>query len=413
MRAHLDDVDLDDIRAREGELRHDVMAHLHSFGALCPEAKPILHWGATSAFIQDNADLMLLKASLELLRPGLVNALDALARFAREWKDQPTLGYTHFQSAQPTTVGKRAALWTQDFLMDLMDLEHVLGALPFRGAKGTTGTQASFLALFDGDQERVRRLDALVTKKAGFTRAVPISGQTITRKVDARVAAAVAGIAQSASKFGNDVRLLQHLGEVEEPFRDTQIGSSAMPYKRNPMRAERICALSRFVLATAQNPGYTAATQWLERTLDDSANRRLALPELFLASDAILQLVVDVARGLVVHTGVIERNLARELPFLMTEGILMQAVKAGGDRQALHEKIRVHARAAAGRVKQGGDNDLFERLGGDPAFASADLSGRADTGRASTQVEEFLATEIDPVLERHAGLVGGDPEVTV
>ena len=413
MRAHLDDIDLDDIRRRESELRHDVMAHLHSFCALCPEAKPILHWGATSAFIQDNADLVFIRKGLELLQPGLVNALDALTRFAREWKEFPTLGYTHFQSAQPTTVGKRASLWVQDFLMDLQDLEHVLDQLRFRGAKGTTGTQASFLELFDGDHDKVRRLDALVTEKAGFRRAVGVSGQTITRKVDARVAAALAGVAQSASKFGNDIRLLQHLGEIEEPFKRKQIGSSAMPYKRNPMRAERICALSRFVLAISQNPGYTAATQWLERTLDDSANRRLALPELFLATDAILQLVVDVARGLVVHPRVIEKNLKRELPFLMTERILMQAVKAGGDRQELHEKIRVHARAAADQVKEGGENDLFERLGSDAAFAASDLSVTADTGRAAQQVDGYLEAEVDPVLKERAGLIGGTPEVTV
>ncbi|MFQ5695460.1 MAG: lyase family protein, partial [Terriglobia bacterium] len=299
MRAHLDDIDLDEIRARESELRHDVMAHLHSFGDLCPEAKPILHWGATSAYIQDNADLILIKAGLEQVRAGLVNALDALARFAREWKELPTLGFTHFQSAQPTTVGKRAALWAQDFLIDLQDLEYGLRTLPFRGAKGTTGTQASFLTLFDGDHEKVKQLDALVSRKAGFDCTIELSGQTITRRVDARVAGVLSGVAQSAAKFGNDVRLLQHLGELEEPFRESQVGSSAMPYKRNPMRAERVCALARYVLATAQNPAYTAATQWLERSLDDSANRRLSMPELFLAVDAVLQLVVDIARGLV------------------------------------------------------------------------------------------------------------------
>jgi len=421
MRAHLDDVDLDDVRRREGELRHDVMAHLHSFGALCPEAKGILHWGATSAFVQDNADLILVRDGLGLVRRGLANALDAMARFAREWRAEPTLGYTHFQSAQPTTVGKRATLWAQDFLTDLADLDHLVATLPFRGVKGTTGTQASFLTLFGGDHEKVRRLDELVTKRAGFPRTVAVSGQTITRKQDARVAAVLGGIAQSASKLGNDLRLLQHLGEIEEPFRAKQIGSSAMPYKRNPMRAERICALSRFVLATAANPGYTAATQWLERTLDDSANRRLAVPELFLAVDGVLQLVVDVTRGLVVHPKVVARNLRRELPFLVTETVLMEAVQAGGDRQELHERIRVHARAAADRLKDEGaaDNDLFARLLGDEAFAGArallesELDPSRFVGRAPEQVDEFLREQLDPVLADLRDLLGDAAEVTV
>jgi len=417
LREHIDDVDLADIRKRESELRHDVMAHLHSFGALCPDAKPILHLGATSAFIQDNADLVLMREGLGLVRRGLVNGLDALARFARQWKDFPTLGYTHFQSAQPTTVGKRACLWTQDLLLDLRDVEHALGTLPFRGAKGTTGTQASFLTLFQGDHDKVRRLDALVTERAGFPESVAVSGQTISRKFDARVASALAGVAQSAAKLGNDLRLLQHLGEIEEPFRKAQIGSSAMPYKRNPMRAERLCAIARFVLATAANPGYTAATQWLERSLDDSANRRLALPELFLATDGILHLLVDVARGLVVHPAVIERNLRRELPFLATEDLLMEAVRKGGDRQELHEKIRVHARAAADRLKEGAEeNDLLDRLRGDPAFedlVADDLDPRRFVGRAPQQVEEFLADEVDPVLAERTDLLGGEAEVNV
>ncbi|MHC4548214.1 MAG: adenylosuccinate lyase [Planctomycetota bacterium] len=420
LRRHLDDVDLADIRRRERELRHDVMAHLASFGALCPEAKPILHWGATSAFVQDNADLILMREGLLLVRRGLVNCLDALARFAREWRELPTLAYTHFQAAQPTTVGKRATLWTQDFLTDLLDLEYLLETLPFRGVKGTTGTQASFLTLFQGDHERVRRLDVLVTRKAGFPRPVAVSGQTITRKQDARVAGVLAGLAQSAAKLGNDLRLLQHLGEVEEPFEAHQVGSSAMPYKRNPMRAERICALARFVLGAAANPAYTAATQWLERTLDDSANRRLALPELFLAADGILQLVLDVARGLVVHPPVVARNLRRELPFLATETILMEAVRAGGDRQELHEKLRVHARAAADRLKGGGtQNDLFARLRSDPAFGVVEalLTDEVDpqrfVGRAPEQVDEFLAAQVDPVLKERADLIGDAPEVVV
>jgi len=420
MRAHLDDVDLDDIARRESELRHDVMAHLHSFGALCPDAKPILHLGATSAFIQDNADLVLVRRGLELVRRRVVNALEALGAFALAWKGLATLGYTHFQIAQPTTVGKRATLWAQDFLLDLQELEHVLDHLPLRGVKGTTGTQASFLVLFDGDHEKVRALDRLVTAKAGFPHVIPVSGQTITRKIDAQVAAALAGVAQSASKLGNDLRLLQHLGEIEEPFKERQIGSSAMPYKRNPMRCERICALSRAMLAAAANPGYTAATQWLERTLDDSANRRLALPELFLGTDAILQLVLDVARGLVVHPAVIGRNLRRELPFLATETVLMDAVRAGGDRQDLHERLRVHARAAADRLKaEGGENDLFARLRADPAFAAVagsladDLDPHPFTGRAERQVEEFLAEDLDPVIEQRGDLLGDEAEVHV
>lgn len=420
MRAHLDDVDLDDIRRRETELRHDVMAHLHSFGALCPEAMPVLHLGATSAFIQDNADLILMKEALLLVRRGLVNTIDALTRFAREWRDLPTLGYTHFQTAQPTTVGKRATLWLQDFLLDLTDLDYVLETLPMRGVKGTTGTQASFLSLFDGDHAKVRKLDELVAKRAGFPRRVGVSGQTITRKQDARVANVLSGVAQSASKMGNDIRLLQHLGQIEEPFRKKQIGSSAMPYKRNPMRCERICAISRFIIANAANPAYTAATQWLERSLDDSANRRIAMPELFLAVDGIEQLCIDVVRGLVVHPKVIGAHLERELPFMATESLMMDAVRAGGDRQELHERIRVHARAAADRLKEGAEkNDLFDRLNGDPAFASVHaqlgqaLNPRDFVGRAPEQVDEFLAEYADPALARYRDLIGGDAEVVV
>jgi len=420
MRAHLDDVDLGDIRRREEETRHDVMAHLHAFGALCPAAKPILHLGATSAYVQDNGDLICTRQALELLRRGLANVADALARFARRWKDLPTLGFTHFQPAQPTTVGKRAALWLQDFLFDLRDVEHALDTLPFRGAKGTTGTQASFLTLFAGDHGKVRKLDALVTAKAGFRTCVPLSGQTISRKVDARVAAAVAGIAHSAHKMGNDLRLLQHLGEVEEPFGASQVGSSAMAYKRNPMRAERMCSLARFAMTCAENPGYTAATQWFERTLDDSANRRLSIPQLFLAVDGILQLALDLSRGLVVHPNVIARGLRRELPFLVTETLLMEAVKGGGDRQTLHERIRVHSRAAADRLKEGAEgNDLFERLRGDPEFASVrhlladDVDPRRFVGRAPEQVEEFLQEQVEPALRERQTLLGAFPEVAV
>ncbi len=420
MRAHLDDIDLEDIRRRETENRHDVMAHLSSFGALCPGAKPILHWGATSAYVQDNGDLILMREGLQLVRKGLVNAIDAFARFARQWKDLATLAYTHLQPAQPTTVGKRATLWVQDLLFDLEDIERVLDTLPFRGVKGTTGTQASFHVLFKGDHAKVRQLDEIVTRKAGFSRSVGVSGQTITRKQDARVAAALSGVAQSAAKFGNDLRLLQHMGEVEEPFETSQVGSSAMPYKRNPMRAERLCGVARFAIAAAQNPAYTAATQWFERTLDDSANRRLAIPELFLATDGMLQLVVNIGKGLVVHPKIVERNLRRELPFLATETVLMEAVRAGGDRQDLHERIRVHARAAADRLKEGAPgNDLFERLRKDPALAKVkdllrdDVDPRRYVGRAPEQVEEFLRAEIEPVLKARAGLLGGIGEVSV
>ncbi|MHC4448686.1 MAG: adenylosuccinate lyase [Planctomycetota bacterium] len=420
MREHLDDVDLDDIRQRETELRHDVMAHLHSFGALCPDAKPILHWGATSAFIQDNADILLTREALRQVRTNLVDAIDKLARFAREQKAQPTLGYTHFQTAQPTTVGKRATLWVQDLLLDLHDLEWVDSSLGMRGVKGTTGTQASFLTLFENDHAKVRELNAKVTAKAGFERAIGVSGQTITRKQDARVAAVLAGIAASAAKFANDIRLLQHLGEIEEPFQTKQIGSSAMPYKRNPMRTERIGALARFALATSANPNYTAATQWLERTLDDSANRRLSIPELFLTVDAILQLVRNVSDGLVVHPKRIEVNLRRELPFLVTETLLMEAVKLGADRQELHESIRVHARAVADALKEGAErNDLFDRLKADPAFVDVKnlLTVEGDLlrwcGRAPEQVEEFLREEVDPVLSERSELLGGEGDVRV
>ncbi|MEE8106752.1 MAG: adenylosuccinate lyase [Planctomycetota bacterium] len=420
MRAHLDDVDLADIAVREKELRHDVMAHLHSFGALCPDAKGILHLGATSAFIQDNADQLLLREAMELTRRRLVNAIAALREFAAEWAGEPTLGYTHFQPAQPTTVGKRATLWLQDFVTDLSDLERTMAEMPFRGAKGTTGTQASYLTLFEGDGDKVRRLDALVTKRAGFETSVAVCGQTLSRKEDARIANAVSGIALSAHKLGNDLRLLQHLGEIEEPFGKSQIGSSAMAFKRNPMRAERMCALSRFAITCAQNPAYTAATQWFERTLDDSANRRLSMPELFLTIDGVLQLVLDVGRGLVVHPKVIQANLKKQLPFLVTETLLMDAVKAGGDRQELHEQIRVHSRAAADRLKEGAaDNDLFERLRGDAAFAgvadllATELDARNFTGRAEAQVGEFLAEFVDPLLREREGLLGGEAEVNV
>ena len=414
LEAHVDDIDFAAANAHERRLRHDVMAHVHTFGDQVPSARGILHLGATSCFITDNSELIQIRDGLDILRPTLLAAIAALARFARRHRDLPTLGYTHFQPAQPTTVGKRACLWIQDLLDDWQRLGVVRDELRFRGVKGTTGTQASFLALFDGDHEKVRALDRMVTQAMGFTRAWAVTGQTYPRKADFVVLAALAGVGQSAAKMATDLRLLCHLKEVEEPFEADQIGSSAMPYKRNPMRSERICALNRFLQALLHNPADTASTQWLERTLDDSANRRLSTSEAFLCADAILQLVLNVASGLVVHPRVIERNLRRELPFMASENILMAAVRAGGDRQALHESIRRHSLEAGRRVKdEGADNDLLERLAGDPDFAA--VAGRLDeltdphdfTGRAPQQVDEFLREEVDPLLEAHADALAG------
>jgi len=409
LRAHLDDVDEDAAAVWEQRLRHDVMAHIHALGEQAPEARPILHLGATSCFVTDNSELMQMRDGLDLLRPPLLATLDALARFARRHAALPTLGYTHFQPAQPTTVGKRACLWIQDLLLDVHELQRVRDGLRFRGAKGTTGTQASFLQLFDGDHEKVRRLDRMLTERMGFGQAWPVTGQTYTRKADFTVLAALAGLGQSASKMAVDLRLLAHLKEVEEPYESGQVGSSAMPYKRNPMRSERVTALARFLQSLLLNPAETAATQWLERSLDDSANRRLSIAQAFLGADAILQLLLNIARGLVVHAPVIARHMAAELPFMASETILMEAVRRGGDRQTLHEAIRKHSVAAGARVKeQGLDNDLLERLATDPAFASvrADLPRLCDArqfvGRAPQQVEEFLSAEVDPLL-RAAG----------
>jgi adenylosuccinate lyase len=406
MRAHLDSVDLARAAELEKRFRHDVMAHVHLFGEHAPAAKGIIHLGATSAFVGDNTDLILHRQALELVRARLVRCVERLADFAREHAELPTLAYTHFQPAQPTTVGKRATLWIQDLLLDLEDVDHRLATLKFRGVRGTTGTQASFLELFDGDHAKVEALDEAVGRRMGFESTYPVSGQTYSRKVDFQVQSTLAGIAASVSKLGHDLRLLAHLREVEEPFEDEQIGSSAMPYKRNPMRAERMCALARHVIVLAQDPAFTAATQWLERTLDDSANRRLSIPDAFLATDGCLVLLENVAAGLVVNPEVIRKNLAEHLPFMATETILMHAVARGGDRQRLHERIRRHSLEAAQRMKEGAAVDLLERIASDEAFGLSqdDLATLADprrfVGRAPEQVAAFLERHVSPILSR-------------
>jgi adenylosuccinate lyase len=407
MIAHQDDINYDVAEREEALVRHDVMAHVHAYGEQCPKAKGIIHLGATSCYVGDNTDLILMAQALKLIRSKILAVIDRLAQFADSYKDLPTLGFTHFQPAQPVTVGKRATLWLQDLLSDLEDLDYVASSLRLLGSKGTTGTQASFMSLFDNDQEKVRRLDNLIAEKFGFPGVYPVSGQTYSRKVDARVVNVLAGIAQTAHKFSNDIRLLQHLKEIEEPFEKDQIGSSAMAYKRNPMRSERIAALSRYVIINAANPAQTAAEQWFERTLDDSANKRIAIPEAFLAVDAILQLMLNVSGGLVVYPAVIDRHLREELPFMATENILMAAVRQGGDRQELHEKIRRHSMAAGAKVKtEGGANDLLERIAADPAFGlrKSDLDALLDTrlyiGRCPAQVTEFLDEFVHPLLAR-------------
>jgi adenylosuccinate lyase len=408
MRAHLDDVDLAAVAGYERRLRHDVMAHIHAFADVAPAARPFIHLGATSAFVTDNADLILMRRGLELLRAKVIRVLRALSSFAREWRDEPTLGSTHLQPAQPTTVGKRATLWMQDLVIDLGELDHRIGTLPCRGVKGTTGTQASFLTLFDGDHERVRRLDEYVARAIGFKSSIPVSGQTYTRKLDAQVLAAVAGVAASAAKFASDLRLLQSAGEIEEPFEQEQVGSSAMAYKRNPMRCERINSLARFVLTLEPNANQTHSVQFLERTLDDSANRRLVIPESFLATDAILVLMENVVCGLEVHPARIRRRLADELPFMATEELIVHAVRAGGDRQRAHERIRQASLAAARALKDGADrNDMLERLAADPEFGvSIDdmrrtLDPRRFVGRAPQQVDEFLNEIVEPLIGHH------------
>lgn len=417
LRAHAEDIDFEAARRHEKRLRHDVMAHVHTYGEAAPTARPIIHLGATSCYVTDNTDLILLREALGLVRDGLVGAIDALAEFAERWKALPCLGYTHFQPAQLVTVGKRATLWCYELILDLGEVERRIAGLKFLGVKGTTGTQASFLALFDGDHAKVEALDRAVARAFGFDATYPVSGQTYSRKVDTQVLAALAGVAESAHRFGTDLRLLAHEREVEEPFEAEQVGSSAMAYKRNPMRAERMCSLARFAMAQVPVAAQTAATQWLERTLDDSAARRLALPQTFLAVDALLTLYLNVVPGLVVHPAVIARHVAEELPFMATENLLMAAVRAGGDRQDLHERIRAHSLAAAEGLKQGGDNDLVARLRADPAFRGLDfdtiLEPSRFIGRGPEQVEAFLDDEVGPIRRRYPGLRSQRREVQI
>lgn len=407
MRRGLDDIDLDAAAEYEKRFRHDVMAHVHLFGDVAPAAKPVLHLGATSAFVGDNTDLIQHREAMTLVRQRLVDCIRALASFAEANKDLATLAYTHFQPAQPTTVGKRATLWIQDLLLDLEEVEHRLATLKLRGVRGTTGTQASFLQLFDGDHDKVDALDAGVCERLGFGATYPVSGQTYSRKVDHHFLSSLAGIAASASKMANDIRLLAHLRELEEPFEEEQIGSSAMPYKRNPMRSERICALARHVIALSQDPAYTAATQWLERSLDDSANKRLSIPDAYMAVDAILMLTENVSEGLRVNRHVVSSNLGVHLPFMAMESVLMDRAAAGGDRQELHEAIRQHALAAARRMNEGVEPDLFGHVAADPVFSvtQEELAGYAQAehfvGRAPAQVDQFLTTHVAPVLARY------------
>ena len=420
LKAHADDINYDVAREREKLVRHDVMSHVYAYGQQCPKAKGIIHLGATSCYVGDNTDIIVMAEALKLVRKKLVNVINELAGFADQYKAQPPLAFTHFQPAQPTTVGKRATLWLQEFLMDLEDLEYVSGTLKLLGSKGTTGTQASFLELFDGDQETIDKIDPMIAKKMGFSACYPVSGQTYSRKVDTRVLNILAGIAASAHKMSNDIRLLQHLKEVEEPFEKNQIGSSAMAYKRNPMRSERIASLSRYVMIDALNPAITSATQWFERTLDDSANKRLSIPEGFLAIDGILDLCLNVVDGLVVYPKVIEKRLMSELPFMATENIMMDAVKAGGDRQELHERIRELSMEAGKNVKEKGlDNNLLELIAADPVFnlTLEELQKTMDparyTGRAKEQVEAFLANVVRPVLDQHKDELGIKAEINV
>lgn len=420
LKSHADDINYEVAKEREKQVRHDVMSHVYAYGQQCPKAKGIIHLGATSCYVGDNTDVILMAEALDIVKKKLVNVLSELAEFADEYKNQPTLAFTHFQPAQPTTVGKRATLWMQEFLMDLEDLDYVRGSLKLLGSKGTTGTQASFLELFDGDQETIDRIDPMIAKKMGFEACYPVSGQTYSRKVDTRVLNVLAGIAASAHKFSNDIRLLQHLKEVEEPFEKSQIGSSAMAYKRNPMRSERIASLSRYVMIDALNPAITSATQWFERTLDDSANKRLSIPEGFLAIDGILDLCLNVVDGLVVYPKVIEKRLMSELPFMATENIMMDAVKAGGDRQELHERIRELSMEAGKNVKEKGmDNNLLELIAADSAFGldEAALKEAMDpakyVGRAPQQVDMFLKEVMNPLLKENKEILGMTAEIHV
>ena len=420
LKEHAEDINYDVAKERERQVRHDVMSHVYAYGVQCPNAKGIIHLGATSCYVGDNTDIIVMTEALKLVRKKLVNVIAELSAFADKYKEQPTLAFTHFQPAQPTTVGKRATLWTQEFLLDLEDLEYVLSTMKLLGSKGTTGTQASFLELFDGDQETIDKIDPMIAEKMGFKECYPVSGQTYSRKVDTRVLNVLAGIAASAHKMSNDIRLLQHLKEVEEPFEKSQIGSSAMAYKRNPMRSERIASLSRYVMVDALNPAITSATQWFERTLDDSANKRLSIPEGFLAIDGILDLCLNVVDGLVVYPKVIEKHMMAELPFMATENIMMDAVKAGGDRQELHERIRELSMEAGKTVKvEGKDNNLLELIAADPAFnlSLEDLQRSMDpkkyVGRAKEQTERFVSKVVQPILDSHKDLLGIKAEINV
>ena len=420
LKAHKDDINYDVARERERQVRHDVMSHVYAYGVQCPKAKGIIHLGATSCYVGDNTDIIVMAEALKLVQKKLVNVIAELSKFADKYKDQPTLAFTQFQPAQPTTVGKRATLWTQEFMMDLEDLEYVLGSLKLLGSKGTTGTQASFLELFDGDQETIDKIDPMIAQKMGFKQCYPVSGQTYSRKVDTRVLNILAGIAASAHKMSNDIRLLQHLKEVEEPFEKSQIGSSAMAYKRNPMRSERIASLSRYVMIDALNPAITSATQWFERTLDDSANKRLSIPEGFLAIDGILDLCLNVVDGLVVYPKVIEKHMMAELPFMATENIMMDAVKAGGDRQELHERIRELSMEAGRTVKvEGKDNNLLDLIAADPAFnltieeLNKSMEPSRYVGRAKEQTTAFIEKVVQPVLDEHKEMLGIKAEINV
>ncbi len=420
LKAHAEDINYEVAQEREKEVRHDVMSHVYAYGQQCPKAKGIIHLGATSCYVGDNTDIIIMTEALGLVRKKLVNVMAELAKFAGSYKAQPTLAFTHFQPAQPTTVGKRATLWLHDLYLDLEDLDHVLSSMKLLGSKGTTGTQASFLELFDGDHAKCRRADELIAEKMGFSSCYPVSGQTYSRKIDTRVVGVLAGIAQSAHKFSNDVRLLQHLKEVEEPFEKNQIGSSAMAYKRNPMRSERIASLANYVMADVMNPMLVSSTQWFERTLDDSANKRLSVPEGFLAVDGILDLYLNVVDGLVVYPKVIEKHFMAELPFMATENIMMDAVKAGGDRQELHEKIRRLSMEAGRNVKEKGlDNNLLELIAADPAFGLTmeellkTMEPKLYVGRAPQQVEEFLEEVIEPLLKENQDILGMKAEILV
>ena len=420
LKAHKDDINYEDAKRREKEVRHDVMSHVYAYGLQCPKAKGIIHLGATSCYVGDNTDIIIMTEGLKLVRKKLVNVIDELSKFADKYKAQPTLAFTHFQPAQPTTVGKRATLWLNELVMDLEDLDYILSTMKLLGCKGTTGTQASFLELFNGDQDKIRQIDGKIAEKMGFDECVPVSGQTYSRKVDTRVLNVLAGIAASAHKFSNDIRLLQHLKEVEEPFEKSQIGSSAMAYKRNPMRSERMASLADFVISDALNPAIVSSTQWFERTLDDSANKRMSVPEGFLAVDGILDLYLNVVDGLVVYDKVIIKHMMAELPFMATENIMMDAVKAGGDRQELHEKIRELSMIAGKRVKQEGlDNNLLELIAAEPMFGVTleELQSKLDpmkyVGRSKEQVDEYLANVIKPILDSNKEELGMKAEINV